>query len=370
MSRPPEGPKLRPNKKRHGTWYIYFTDARTGRSRERSTGTRDRTEAHQIFAAWLSERDDIPVWDGPRRASQAAISDVLDMYLEQHAAEHTASPETAAASVKALLSWWGERTCDFIKPETCRLYVKARTTQSHVLSSASNHIGGDDKMVRRPIAVATAGRELTTLRAALGYAHKNGHLLDRPFVELPQRPPGRDRWLTRSEAARLLWESRREPHARHHLPLFILLGLATGARPSALFELRWTQIDFDRDRIDFNQPGRRQTSKRRPIISIPRRLRWFLLRAHARASSPYVLSYAGHKLTRVKVAFKAARIRAGLGSDVLPYTLRHTAGTWLAQAGVDLWVIGGWLGHTQARTTELYAHHAPGFMVAARKVMD
>jgi integrase len=350
MSRPPEGPKLRPNRKRKGTFYIYFTDRATGRSRERSTGTRDRTEAHQIFARWLSERDDAPAWDGPRRAAQATIADVLAMYLEQHAAEHTASPETAAASVKALLGWWGERTCDFIKPETCRLYVRARKAAG--------------------IAEATAGRELTTLRAALGYAHKNGHLLDRPFVELPQRPPGRDRWLTRSEAARLLWESRREPHARHHLPLFILLGLATGARPSALFDLRWTQIDFDRDRIDFNQPGRRQTSKRRPIISIPRRLRWFLLRAHARASSPYVLSYGGHKLTRVKVAFRKARERAGLGPDVLPYTLRHTAGTWLAQAGVELWIIGGWLGHTQARTTELYAHHAPGFMQAARKVMD
>lgn len=357
MSRPPEGPKLRPNKKRKGVFYIYWTDG-AGRSRERSTGTRDREEAHRIFADWLSSGEadaGVPIgWDKPRRASQARIADVLAMYAEEHVAHHTASPETMLYAIKPLLAWWSERTCDYIRPETCRAYVRARMNAG--------------------VQSSTTGRELTALNAALGYAHKNGKLIDRPFVEIPQRPPPRDRWLTRGEAARLLWESRRDPHARGHLPLFIMLGLRTGARPAALFDLRWTQIDFANNRIDFNPPGRKRTSKGRPIISIPRRLRWFLLRAHARASSPYVLThpYGGKMkpLTTVKIGFGKARKRAGLGADVVPYTLRHTAGTWLAQAGVDLWIIGGWLGHTQQRTTELYAHHHPSHMAAARKVMD
>lgn len=350
MSRPPEGPKLRPNPKRQGAFYIYWTDERTGRSRERSTGTRDLAQAHQVFADWLANRDAPITWDGPRRAAQASIADVLAIYAEEHAAEHTASPETVYYAIKALLGWWGDRTCDYVKPETCKAYVKARAAQR--------------------IAASTAGRELTVLRAALGYAHKNGKLVDKPFVELPPRPPGRDRWLTRSEAAALLRCSRHDPQARGHLPLFILLALTTGARPTALFELRWTQIDFDRDRIDFNPPGRKRTTKGRPIISIPRRLRWFLLRAHALASSPYVLAFNGKKLGSVKKSFRRACGRAGLGPEVVPYTLRHTAGTWLAQAGVPLWQIGGWLGHTQARTTELYAHHHPSHMAEARKVMD
>jgi site-specific recombinase XerD len=83
-----------------------------------------------------------------------------------------------------------------------------------------------------------------------------------------------------------------------------------------------------------------------------------------------VLSYEGRKLKGVRRAFRSARERAGLGPEVIPYTLRHTCGTWLAQAGVDLWVVAGWLGHTQNRTTELYAHHSPEFLKAARKVMD
>lgn len=349
MSRPPEGPKLRPNTKRRGTFYIYWTDA-NGRSRERSTGTRDRAEAHQAFAEWLTERDDGPAWNGPRRAAQATIADVLAMYAAEHAATEIVSRETVRFSIQALLGWWGERTCDHVKPETCRAYVRARVAEGRKQS--------------------TAGRELAILRAAFGHALKNGKLVDRPFVELPSRSPGRDRWLTRDEAAHLLWESRRDRLARGHLPLFILIALATGARPAAIFDLRWTQIDFINNRIDFNPPGRQRTSKGRPIISIPRRLRWFLLRAHARASNEHVLSYAGHKLTTVKDSFRNARRRAGLGDDVIPYTLRHSCGTWMAQQGVPLWQIGGWLGHNQERTTELYSHHHPDHMAAARKVMD
>lgn len=346
MPRPQKGPQLRPNPKRQGTFYIYWTDERTGRSREHSTGTGDPGRAAEYFAQWLARRGPAP-WTGPRRAAETKIIDVMAIYAREHVAGHVVSKETAAYAIATLARWWGDATCDAVKPETCRAYVRERKA-----------------------APASAARELTVLRAALGYAHKNGKLIDLPFVELPPRPPGRERWLTRDEAAGLLRASRKDPQARGHLPLFILLALTTGARPAALFDLKWTQIDFDRDRIDFNPPGRARTTKRRPIISIPRRLRWFLLRAHARASSPYVLSFRGRKLKGVRRAFRMARERAGLGTDVIPYTMRHSAGTWLAQAGVDLWTIAGWLGHSMARTTELYAHHSPEYLRAARKVMD
>lgn len=276
--------------------------------------------------------------------------DVLRLYArERVASENVVDKERPAYAIAALSAWWGDRFCDAILPQTCRAYVRERAV--------------------RP---ATSGRELTVLRAALGYAHDNGKLVEdcRKHVEIPPQPPSRDRWLARSEAARLLWESRRDSQARGHLPLFILIALATGGRPAAIFDLRWTQIDFTNNRIDFNPPGRQQTSKKRPIISIPRRLRWFLLRAHARASSPYVLAFNGKKLGSVKKAFRNARTRAGLGADVVPYTLRHTCGTWMAQQGVPLWQIGGWLGHNQQRTTELYSHHHPDHLGAARKVMD
>jgi integrase len=40
---------------------------------------------------------------------------------------------------------------------------------------------------------------------------------------------------------------------------------------------------------------------------------------------------------------------AGLDDDVMRHSLRHTAATWLMQAGVDLWLAAGW--------QENYGHH-------------
>jgi integrase len=38
--------------------------------------------------------------------------------------------------------------------------------------------------------------------------------------------------------------ARREPKARLHLPLYILIALYTGARRGAVLGLRWSQIDL------------------------------------------------------------------------------------------------------------------------------
>lgn len=206
-------------------------------------------------------------------------------------------------------------------------------------------------------------------RAAVNWAAKNGYLISAPFVELPPRQPGKDRWLTRSEVARLLWESRKSRYARLHLPLFILIAIYTGARHGAILGLRWSQVDFVRGRIDFNEPGRPVTNKRRPIIPIPRGLCAALIRAHQRATNPWVIAYDGKPIKRIRKAFDAACRRAGL-IGVGRHTCRHTCGTWLAQAGVDLHQIAGWLGHTNARTTELYAHHSPDYFGEAQRAME
>jgi integrase len=346
--RPNQGPKLVFIQKKGWSQplgYIRWNEG--GRSRERATGTSDRGQAEKIFARWLLERaNDQP--RGPRYPAETGIAEILALYAEKRASE-LAAPERVGYAIDRLCDWWGDRRVDAIRPETCRQYRKAR--------------------LRGGVKEATASKELSALRASLNWAVKNGYLVSAPFVELPPRQPGRDRWLTRSEVARLLGESRRHEKSRLHLPLFILIAVYTGARREAILSLRWSQIDLIKGRIDFNQPGRRQTNKRRPIIPIPRGLCWFLTRAQARASSPYVIAYDGDRILRIRRAFSGACRRAGL-EGVTPHVLRHTCGTWLAQKGVDLWTIAGWLGHSQERTTELYAHHHPDFLAKARRALD
>lgn len=231
--------------------------------------------------------------------------------------------------------------------ETCRAYDRARA--------------------RKP---ATVRRELAVLRAAINHAHREGRLTRPVHVFLPAKPEGRDRWLTRSEAAALLRTARRDPRCRLYLPLFVLLGLYTGARKQAILGLRWHQVDLERGRIDFNAPGRARTSKGRPIIPIPRRLVRFLRLARDRGNDlGYVVNRDGRPLGDVKRAFASAARRAGL-ANVSPHTLRHTAGTWMAQHGVPLWEIAGYLGHSHERTAALYSHHSPDHLARASAAFD
>jgi integrase len=137
-------------------------------------------------------------------------------------------------------------------------------------------------------------------------------------------------------------------------------------RKGAILDLRWPHVDLQHERIDWSPRGRAQTSKKRSKIPIRRRLMTFLRLARRRGSDlGPVLNINGRPIGDIKKAFAGACRRAGL-ADVTPHTLRHTCGTWMAQAGVPLWEIAGFLGHTVQRTTELYAHHHPSYVEKAR----
>ncbi|TMK47920.1 MAG: hypothetical protein E6G70_13015 [Alphaproteobacteria bacterium] len=49
---------------------------------------------------------------------------------------------------------------------------------------------------------------------------------------------------------------------------------------------------------------------------------------------------------KIRSAWEGILQDAGLGEDVVRHSLRHTAATWLMQAGVDMWEAAGGLGMT------------------------
>ncbi len=351
MPRPNRGAYLEYRRER-GCYYIQWTE--NGRSRRRSAGTSQLEVAEKALADFISERGKRTV-AGPRLPSDYSIREALGLYAEQHAPT-TEAPERIAYAIEALLPFWGETSVAQVSDETCRAYAEWRQRSD-----------------------GTIRKELGTLRAAINYAHKRGRITAATHVLLPDKPEGRQRWLTYSEAARLVAASRRvrstagkdyASSARGYLPLFILLALYTGARKEALLSLRWPQVDLDRRRIDFNPPGRKRTSKGRAVIPIPRKLMVLLRLAKRRGSDlGYVLHQDGDRILDVKRSFARACRDANL-AGVTPHTLRHTCGTWMARNGFDLWEVGGWLGQSHARTTELYAHHHPDYFSAALQAAD
>lgn len=350
MPRPNSGPRLKWLPKRQ-SWYVVWYEG--GRERLKSAGTRDSSEAQTALASFIGERQRRARGAGPRDPREVSVAEVLDLYGTERAPSRS-DPARIGYAIDALLSFWDGKTVADINKTACRKYAEHRQ--------------------RAP---GTIRRELGTLTAALNFAASEG-LIEKaavPFVELPEKPEGKDRWLTRSEAAKLLNAARTgRSDVRLYLPLFIMLGLYTGSRKAALLSLRWPQVDLERGRIDFRK-GSRRTNKGRAHIPIPARLLTFLKLAWKRRSSDvgFVIHDKGRRVKDIGDgkggSFGSAVKRAGL-ADVTPHTLRHTRGTWFAQAGVDLWEIAGWLGQSHSTTVELYAHHHPDHMEEARRASD
>lgn len=346
MPRKSRGPYLKWSSKR-ACWYVYINE-RGGR-RELSAGTADSAEAEAFLGQILAERRHA-ARTGPPDRREVLISDVLNDYLEDCAADQ-AQPNVVAGRVLKLLGFFDSKRVSEITPAAIRDYGK-----------------------HSKVKPGTLRRELGILRAALNHAVRSERLKDAPFIAMPEAPPGRERWLTRNEAARLLWHARAaRSDTRPYLTLYIRLALYTGARPGALLDLRWPQVKFDEGdfgRIDLNKPGRSATKKGRAKIPMDAKIRAMMLRAKAKHGSDLgpVLNRRGKPIGDLGNSFDAALERAGI-ADVTPHTLRHTVGTWMAQRRVSLFEIGGWLGHSDAKTTALYAHHHPDHLNMARQAM-
>ncbi|MCC5996502.1 MAG: site-specific integrase [Oceanicaulis sp.] len=351
MPRRNQGPRLKWLEKR-GCFYIVWSE--DGRSRERSTGSRDRAEAEIALAQFLQARKR---YTGPRDPSEILITEILDAYGAERGPE-VASPERIAWAIEALVPFWTGKAAAAVNRETCLAYAAHRIAAER---QRSLDAGRDP----RGVSDGTIRRELGVLRAAINHAHREGRVTRAPFVALPERPQARDRWLTPAEAERLLKAAYSMKRARGHLPLFIRLGLMHGARKEAILSLRWAQVDLDAGLIDFNPPGRKRTNKRRSRVPIARGLIPFLRIARRRSCiTGHVIQYAGKPVRDIKRAFGEACRIAAL-EDVTPHTLRHTCATWMMQRGVPHFEACGFLEMSPETLQRHYAHHHPDYLRSA-----
>lgn len=302
------------------------------------------------------------------------IADVLSIYLdatleslrERFGVDQDREDDIPAIRkfknrIGRLNDWWGDKMLSAVDGDNCRGYAKHRKNK-----------GG-------------ARRDLEDLRAAIGYHASEGFHRGIIKVKLPGKGKPRDRWLTRQEAAKLLWACwrYREMQRRHrgkdkgkelatdkrplqHLARFILIGLYTGTRAGAIASasplpaIGRSYVDLERGIFYRLAEGQTATNKRQPPVPLPPRLLTHMRRWHDRKLiARHFVEFNGKGVKSVKTAFASAVGLAKLSGAVSPHTLRHTAATWLMQEGVDFWTAGGFLGMSPQMVEKVYGHHHP-----------
>jgi integrase len=350
-------------------------------SRKISTGcaAQDRIGAERAVAEYLANKYQ-PNRTRGRHSTEILIADVLTIYLKDVAPRHARENETKQR-VLALDAWWGDRTLAAVNGANCRGYVEHRTSQAWKSAKPES-----TKNTPRMVTTAAARRELEDLRAAINYHRREGLCSEIISVALPQKPAAREGWLTRSQAAQLLWAAWRAKQVMRdmktkravgqHVARFILVGLYSGTRSSAICGAALMPtvgrgyIDLERGVFYRRAIGRKQTKKRQPPVKIAPRLLAHLRRwQRLGLSKNSVVEWNGEPVESVRKGFAAAVRAAGLSSKITPHILRHTCATWLMQNGVDLWDAAGFLGMTVKQLEETYGHHHPDFQREAAEAL-
>lgn len=298
------------------TWRIRDGD------RDVSTGCpkSDIAGAQQKLAAYIASKYQ------PKRKIQdienIEVADVLHVYLTDKRASQQNKLQLDRR-IKRLNDYWGGTMLSEVNGDTCRAYQRHRSN------------GGG------------ARRDLEDLRAAINHHASEG--LHRGIVKVVLPPKGlpRDRWLTRDEAARLLWTCWRyrelqkrdrrtkngpaqptEKRPLRHLTRFILIGLYTGTRAAAIASaspLPATGRSF----VDLNTglyyrraTGNAETTKRQPTVPIPPRLLAHMRRwQQHKIIKEHFVEFNGKPVKSVKTAFKRAVELAGLHSPASPHKI-------------------------------------------------
>ncbi|MBD8556347.1 site-specific integrase [Rhizobium sp. CFBP 8762] len=246
---------------------------------------------------------------------------------------------------KALKERFGNRDGESIVKEDCRAHTAQRRDKG--------------------ISDGTIHTELGHLRTVLKWAETNKLIAKAPDIERPTKPDPKDRHLTRDEAQRILAAAKTP-----HLKVAIHLMLGTAARVTALLELRWDRVDFDRKLIYLRDPTDKVKRKGRAIVPINTTLLSALRDAKAGAMTDYVVEWAGQPVKSLKRGIATAAREARV-DDVSAHVFRHTAAVWMAEAGVPMEEISQYLGHSTVEITRrVYARYSPDHLRKAASALE
>lgn len=305
-------------------------------------------EKDKALTDYLASKHTAKVSTGSLDPSHIEIADVLAKYVRDKQ-----PPYETLLRIKALRGFWGDKRLNAVNGDSCREYAATRT--------------------------AGAGRrELEDFRAAINHHRREG-LHDRIVsVVLPAKSRPKEDYLTREEAAALIWHAWRyrekqnhratDRATRKHVARFMIVARYMGSRAGVICE---ASIEPRRpeDRAWVNlktgmfyalPPGQAQTKKRRQLARVPAPLLAHMRRWQA-AGQRYVVEWNGEPVAKVRKAHDAAvsACETILGRHVSPHIWRHTVATWLMQNGADRHEAAGFLAMTPDTLERVYGHHHP-----------
>jgi len=269
-----------------------------------------------------------------KRASQEeTIKSLCQEYLKRHHETHNRSwAEDKRRFDRHIIPRWGN--------------IKVKSIKRNEISKFHEQIG--------ETAPYEANRILALLSSMFEQAQQWGFLEEKslnPARKIKKfKEKKRDRWVTPEELPRLVMaiDQEKNVYIRGAFWLYLLLGV----RKAELLNAKWQDIDLSQKEMRLPQTKSERTHYlplSEPAIQIIKNLPKL-------EGNPYLLpgQRQGLQLVNISKPWDRVRKKAKV-EDVRLHDLRRTLGSWLAQSGNSLHLIGRVLNHSNPSTTAIYA---------------
>ena len=335
-------------KRATGKYYVEWSECQgdTGKWRTQRVSTRetDRGPAQAFLNTWTAAQQELDT-----QATGDLIEALAQGYLAAAAQRGVGRGQEMA--LKAPRRFLGNLRVSQLTPERIMQY---RTQDRPMLASGSQR------------------RELTALVAVLNWGVRMKRITqaDMPFIDLPPNGVPRQNFLTEDQEQQFLADALAWRPGQIYpsglswqvswLGLFVAIGLDTGARHEAVMDLTWDRIDVARWKIDFRDPCKRETRKRRVSVPVASRLKPVLELAHQDAvarlgPNPQGAVFMPHTMVSPWRGFTRDYPQ---WAWVTPHMLRHTFITLSLRSGMSVWDVAGIVGASPTTVQQVYGHHS------------
>jgi len=315
-------------------WYDFWFQ---GQRFRQSTGLNNKTAALRAEAICKAELAEGRAGIVQRKACPTFESFVVNEFLPWSEKQHAAHPNTHKrykVSSKPLIAFFGRLSLDAVSSGQVEKFKLARASE---------------------ISPAGTNRDLAALRFMLNLAIRQGHMGRNPVLGVKFLPegPGCMRVVSHEEQQRYVAAA--QPLLRD----VAVLILETGMRPEEVFRTKHENVHLDR-RYVFVPNGKTRFARRNvPLTDAAVEV---LARRLDATEGPLLFPSQGdptRPLGSVQRQHEAALKEAGIQPRFRLYDLRHTFGSRLAMAGVDLPTLKELMGHSHISTTMRYVHPTP-----------
>lgn len=357
------------------TYYLDVTDP-VGKRHRKSLKTRSKTLA---LAIYNKQREQIIATGYGLGERDTSIDSFLSRYLNE--AKLFKSPRVYREDKRRLelfFQFARVRRLEELLPEHFTRFFSWRLETGKTASGST---------IKR----STAIHDVRIIRTALNWAVENALLVKnpapRPRVWTEDMVRKRISYLEEGERNRLLTAcagevpfrvSKKNPPSKdaptpgraRKTPLLPIVACAVyaGLRLGEILHLDWEDLDFVRKEVRVSE---KEAESWRPKTRMERVVPLFppleaILTPFRQGHGACFLTSTGARLAKRNVlrdlqrVAERAKIRVENGDDVNFVVTRHTFATHLVSAGVPIYAVSRWLGHTSITTTERhYAEFAP-----------